>query len=437
MKRFELSKCCMLKAAMQERVHRLLGSIVFISLTAMGLRSAYLLHQAAMISAEALATVPFQNEVGNVAAALADGQGFCCLFRQATGPTAWLAPVYPLLLAVLFKLFGTFTLASFYAAVLLNCAFSSFACIPVYYAGRRISGPPAAALAAWIWAVFPSGIVMPFEWIWDTSLSALLGAALLWATLWLADSMGYREASLYGLLWGVSLLTNPALGSLLPFLYGWIFYRHVSNKPLRASPLLVSLGVVILVCTPWTLRNYIQFHRFIPLRSNFVYEFWSGNNEIFDEHSRAINRITRYEEVHLYSQEGETEFLREKRLKAVDFVRTHRRLYLELFGRRVIATWLGTETPWRDFFRTDSLFVRFVFVWNAVALVGMAFGLARLRLAHSPYFVPLAVFPLVFPVTFYIAHTTLRHRHASDPTIALLLALGIAGLWRAPSVKVG
>ena len=412
---------------MRERVYRLLGSIVFITLMAMTLRTAYFIHQARLIPSEVLATVSFQNEVGNVAAALADGRGFCCLFRQPTGPTAWLAPVYPLLLAVLFKLFGTLTLASFCAAVLLNGTFSSLACIPVGYAGQRIGGPVVAALAAWIWAVFPSGIVMPFEWIWDTSLSALLGAALLWATLRLEDSPSYRQASLYGLLWGVSLLTNPALGSLLPFLFGWIFFRHVSAKTLRASPLLLALGVSILVCTPWTLRNYVRFHRFIPLRSNFVYEFWSGNNEIFDEHSRAINRITRYEEVHLYSQDGETEFLHEKWLKAVNFVRSHPGLYLELFGRRVVATWLGTETPWRDFSRTDSLLVRFVFLWNAVVFLGTVVGLARLRLSRNPYFFPLAVFPLVFPVTFYIAHTTLRHRHPSDPVIALILAFGIVG----------
>jgi 4-amino-4-deoxy-L-arabinose transferase-like glycosyltransferase len=365
--------------------------------------------------------------VGNVAAALADGRGFCCLFRQPTGPTAWLAPVYPLLLAALFKLFGTFTLASFYAAVLLNCVFSSLACIPIYYSGRRIGGPVAAALAAWIWAVFPSGIVMPFEWIWDTSLSVMLGAALLWATLRLRDSLGVFEASLYGLLWGVSLLTNPAFGSLLPFLFGWIVFRPVSTKTLDASRLLLAIGVMILVCAPWTLRNCIRFHRFIPLRSNFAYEFWSGNNEIFDEHSHAINRITRYEEVHLYSQDGETEFLHQKWLKAVNFVRTHPGLYFQLFGRRVIATWFGTKTPWQDFLRTDSLFVRFVFLWNAVAVVGIVVGLVRLRLSHSPDFFPLAVFPLVFPVTFYIAHTTLRHRHPCDPVIALILALGIVG----------
>lgn len=412
---------------MRERFYRLATSVLFITLIAMVLRTAFVFDQARLIPAEVLATVPFQNEVGNVASALADGKGFCCLFRQPTGPTAWLAPVYPLLLAALFKLFGAFTLVSFYAAILLNCIFSSLACVPVYYSGQQIGGRHVAALAAWLWAVFPSGIVMPFEWIWDTSLSALLAAALLWATLRLADALTYRDASLYGLLWGISLLTNPALGSLLPFLLGWILYRCLSTRTLRPSPLLLAVGVIILICAPWTVRNYLQFHRFIPLRSNFVYEFWSGNNEIFDEHSRAVNRITRYEEVHLYNQTGETAFLHEKWLKAINFVRTHPGLYLQLFGRRIVATWLGTETPWQDFFRTESLFVRFLFLWNALTLLGIALGLVRLRLSHAPYFFPVAVFPIIFPITFYVAHTTLRHRHACDPVIALILTFAILG----------
>jgi hypothetical protein len=71
--------------------------------------------------------------------------------------------------------------------------------------------------------------------------------------------------------------------------------------------------------------------------------------------------------------------------------------------------------------------VRFLFLWNAVTLLGVVAGLARLRLSHSPYFFPVAAFPVVFPVAFYIAHTTLRHRHPCDPVIALILAFAIVG----------
>jgi 4-amino-4-deoxy-L-arabinose transferase-like glycosyltransferase len=415
----------MLLSSMRERILRLASSAWFIAAVAMALRTVFLLYNAHLIPPEILAAVPFQNEAGNVAAALAQGKGFCCLFREPTGPTAWLAPVYPLLLACVFKLFGTFTLWSFYVAVLLNCVSSSLACIPVFLAGKRIGGTPTAALATWLWAIFPAGIILPFEWIWDTSLSVLLAAALLWATLELADPSRRRDFVLYGLLWGLSLLTNPAIGALLPFLMGWLLYRQRANHGQQLRLVTLPVAMILLTCLPWTTRNYVQFHRFIPLRSNFPYELWSGNNEIFDERSREVNRITRFEQVRLYARLGENAFLDEKWQKARNFIRTHPALYAQLFGRRIVATWLGTESPWRDFLRADSLLVRFLFLWNALTLLGVIVGLVKLFLRHRGYFFPLASFPFIFPLTFYIAHTSLRHRHPCDPILALLMAIAV------------
>ena len=417
----------MLLSSMRERVLRLASSAWFIALAAMILRTAFLAYKAYLIPAQVLVTVPFQNEVGSVASALVHGQGFCCLFRQPTGPTAWLAPVYPLLVACIFKFLGTFTLPSFYAVILLNCLFSSLASVPLFHAGKRVGGTTLAVLATWLWAIFPSGIILPFEWIWDTSLSALLAAGLLWATLKLGDSACRRNFALYGLLWGFTLLTNPALGAVLPVLLGWALCRRRDALVQQSRLALLSVAVILLLCLPWTVRNYVQFHRLIPVRSNFPFEFWSGNNEIFDEHSREVNRITRYEQVHLYAQLGETEFLDEKWQKAHNFVVTHPALYADLFERRIIATWLGTESPWRDFAHTDSWLARFLLLWNALALLGVVAGLVRLYARQRLYFTPVASFPLIFPITFYIAHTTLRHRHPCDPILVLLIAIAIAG----------
>lgn len=425
---FPFAVCLLFLITMRERFVRLPTSVWFITLAALFLRMGFLLYKAYLIPPVVLATVPFQNEVGNVASALAQGQGFCCLFRQPTGPTAWLAPVYSLLIALFFKLFGTFTLASFHASVLANCVFSSVACLPIFNAGKRLGGKPAAVLAAWLWAFFPSGIILPFEWIWDTSLSALLAATLLWATLKLEDSSCRRDFLLYGVLWGISLLTNPSLGAVLPFLLGWVLYRHRGNPVRLASFAAVTLAAILLLCLPWTVRNYIQFGRFIPLRSNFAYEFWSGNNEIFVENSREVNRITRFEQARLYARLGENAFLDDKWQKAGAFVRNHPALYAQLFFRRIVVTWLGSESPWRDFWQTDSWLARFLLFWNAVILAAVLAGLTRLFLHGRVSFVPLAAFPFLFPVAFYVAHTSLRHRHPCDPILALLAAIAFFGL---------
>jgi len=204
-------------------------------------------------------------------------------------------------------------------------------------------------------------------------------------------------------------------------------YRQFRGGSLRLTPLLIVLAVLFASCLSWTIRNAAQFHRLIPVRANFPYELWSGNNEIFDEHSRAVNRITRYEQTRRYAQLGENAFLDEKWQKAIEFIRTHPALYMRLFGRRIVATWLGVESPWRAFSHSDSLLVRAILLWNAITLLGTLGGLLRLWTARNPFLFPVAVVPLVFPITFYIAHTSLRHRHPCDPIIALLVAIALFG----------
>jgi len=411
---------------MRANLLRLLASPWIIASVALLLRVLYLVYRAHLIPAEVLASAPFENEVGNVAAALVQGRGFCCVFRQPTGPTAWIAPAYPLLLAAVFKLFGAFTITSFYAAVLLNCVFSALVCLPLFRTAQRIANPAVAVLAAWLWAVFPNGIILPYAWIWDTSLSALLAALLLERTLRLPDSRAASAYLAYGLLWALALLTNPSLGAVLPLLFAWVFFRDANPVPARLRGLSLTLAVIFLCCLPWTVRNYVQFHRFVPIRSNFAYEFWSGNNEIFDPDSRAVNRVTRYEQARLYGTFGETAFFDDKWQKAANFVHSNPRLYFQLSIQRVIATWFGTATPWRNLREAGSFLARFLIITNVLTFLGTLAGLIRLAVCRSPYLVPLASFPLCFPVAFYLTHTTLRHRHPCDPVLLLLVAIALA-----------
>jgi hypothetical protein len=411
------------------RFQPLISSPWLIIFVALLLRLSFLFYEAHQIPATALATVPFQNEAGSVAAALAQGQGFCCVFHQPTGPTAWLAPVYPVFLATIFKTFGGFTVASFYAAALFNCVFSALVCLPLFHSALRIGNRATAAAAGWLWAVFPSGILIPFEWIWDTSLSALLAISLLWATFRVTDDSRRREFIFYGLFCGFCLLVNPALGSVLPFLLIWIYFRMNSSQRQRLAHIALIICVAILVCLPWTIRNAVKFHRVIPIRSDFPFELWMGNNPIYDEHSRQVNRITRYEEVHRYSQMGETAFLEEKGRAAKEFIREHPVLALQLAERRAVAIWMGTPTPWRDFQQADSNLARFIFFWNALTLLGSAAGLACLFFVRRWFLLPVAAYPLAFPLVYYVTQVSLRLRHPCDPALALLMALAVTWPW--------
>jgi len=261
---------------------RLLVSLPLIVVVAVGARVGFAWNEGRQLPATLVGTVPFLQETGNIARSLALGKGFSDAFREGTGATAWLTPVYPLLLAGIFRIFGIFTAASFIGAVTLNIAFSAAACLPIFYSGRKIAGVSVGAAAAWFWAVFPNAIMIPFEWVWDTCLTALLAALILWFTLKLAESVRARDWCLYGLLWGGALMTNAALASLLPFLLGWATY-HASRRGRQILGLVaLAVSMMLLCCTPWTVRNYVAFHRFVPLRSTFPFALWLGHNPVFD-----------------------------------------------------------------------------------------------------------------------------------------------------------
>ena len=412
------------------------GSLWLIVAVAIVCRVGYAYVQVREISAEALASAPFEGETGNIAMALATGKGYSSPMRSDTGATAWLAPVYPLMVAGIFCVFGVFTLHAFYAAAALNIIFSAATCVPIYFAGRRIAGIGAASVAAWFWAVFPNAIVIPFQWIWDTSLTALLAATILWATMALAESRRMRDWCGYGFLWGFSLLTNPALATALPFLLGWAIYRErrdvrVSGASGRIARPATALGIAILCCVPWTVRNYAEFHRFIPLRSNFPFELWIGNNEVFDDRSPNVNaRVTRYGEARRYGQLGETAFMEEKWKLASEFMRTHKGLEVRLTRWRFMSFWVGSFRPVKDFENADSAWIRGIFALNLVTAIGGAIGIFMLWRKRSPYVIPAAAFVVVVPLVYYVTHASLRYRHPIDPILLILTAIALTGVKR-------
>ncbi len=67
-------------------------------------------------------------EQGNVARSLLAGHGFDSPFLSYQ-PSAVMPPVYPLIVAGLFWIFGIHTPAAMIAVLSLNCVFSSLACV--------------------------------------------------------------------------------------------------------------------------------------------------------------------------------------------------------------------------------------------------------------------------------------------------------------------
>src|SRR4249920_984441 len=122
-------------------------------------------------------------------------------------------------------------------------------------------------------------------------------------------------------LWGGALLTNPAIATLCPVLLAWAAYQNRSSASAWLVRPALAAGIAVLCCVPWTIRNYIQFHKFIPLRSNFAFELYIGNNENYDDQHRfRPGVITQDREILRYLHMGETAFMEEEKRKAIAFI---------------------------------------------------------------------------------------------------------------------
>jgi hypothetical protein len=409
-------------------------SLLLIVVVAFVARAGFAWHQTSKMPTEVMKTVPFQTETGHIAYSLATGKGFSSPFQRDSGPTAWLTPLYPLIVSGIFKVFGVYTPASFFVAIFFNVVFSSATCVPIFHAGKRIAGLSVGSLGAWLWALFPNAIMIPFEWIWDTSLAALLVATIVWATLKLVESERSRYWVGYGLLWGCALMTNPSVGSALPVMLGWLLLRSWREERSRRDwrldlrrPALAALAA-LLCCVPWTVRNYLVFQQFIPFRSNLAYELYVGNNENYDERRRGVPVITQDLETLRYLRIGEKAFMEEEKQKALRFIETHPRMEMQLIAWRFVDFWMGVPDPLRTFRLTDSWLVRGILLGNFLSSVGALLGVAVLFVKRNAYAIPLAAFPVVFPLLYYVTHTSLRYRHPIDPVLMLLLAVLVGTL---------
>ncbi len=366
---------------------------------------------------------PFGYEMGSVACSIAGGRGFSSPLRIETGPTAWFTPVYPYLLAAVFKVFGIYTQASYQAILILNGAFSALTCYPIFWIGRRVFGPALGASAAWLWCILPSAVFLPLIWVWDTSLSALLLALAVWATPLMLDCTSIRYWVGYGALWALCVLTNPACVSLLPFVLCWLIFRMKKHRALwprltGATVLMFMVGI-----SPWVVRNYLVFGRIVLFRSNFGLELYLGNNpQVPDSWSWWLHPNDNDQEREKYRQLGEIEYMAQKKEESLRFIVSHPQDVARFVFHRFINNWIGAWDPIADVWRFAPWRMKANYLSNCAFTVLALLGLLFSFRTREPEAFLFAIVIFIFPVVYYVTHTALRYRHPIDPVMAVLAA---------------
>jgi 4-amino-4-deoxy-L-arabinose transferase-like glycosyltransferase len=244
---------------------------------------------------------------------------------------------------------------------------------------RRIGGTRAALVAAGIAAIEPP-LVWTAAFVWSETLYSALAlgtAAVLGRSMdgraTNARATDLRDGLAGGALAGLAVLTRPAMLFFLLLFGIWALGRR--RMMLFAAVAIASLAVVV----PWTVRNYREYHRFVLVASEGGITFWTGNHPLSPgEGDMAANPAIKLDSRRLRAAHPS---LTEEEMEGV--------YYREAFAtiRRAPLWWIGL-------------------------------------LARKAFYTIVPIGPS------YTLHSTL-YFSASVIAYALLLPLGVAGLWRA------
>jgi Dolichyl-phosphate-mannose-protein mannosyltransferase len=359
----------------------------------------------------------FGWEMGCIGKAIAEGRGFSDPFCIPTGPSAWEPPVYPYLIALVFKVCGVYTNASAWVLLTINSLFSAFTCVPIYLIAQRTLRSQVARWSAWAWALLPYTWYWSIHWVWDTTISPLVLSCIFLLSLELPEMEGVRGWALFGILWGFAALLNPSLVSFLPFCGLWVWFRRRNRGIPSIAGVAVASLVFALCVSPWLVRNYRTFGKFVFIRDDFGQQLRLGNGP------EASGRSMVHEQPNLNPAElerfrtlGELPYAAERSREAKAFIRGNPARFLALNLRRFVYYWSGIPKPddsWLVAILRGSAFL----ASSALALWGLARALFRRIPGASLY----ALLLLSYPAVYYIVYPHARYRHPIEPELLILL----------------
>ena len=367
-------------------------------------------------------------EQGNVAQSLLAGHGFGSPFLSNQA-SAIMPPVYPLIVAGLFWIFGIHTAAAMIAVLSLNCVFSALACIPVFLIARRSFGPRAALWSGWAWAFSPYGIYFSAEWAWSTHLLLLCLCWLFYLAQTMEVSSKLRLWGGFGLLAGFAGLTEPSILAVIPILLA------VAGKQLACAgkawfrPGLVASLAMTVVVSPWIIRNAVVFHTFIPMRDSMGMEMYLGNNGN-SFHWRSGDHHPNHDPKELAEYNaGELAYMYRKSEQADAYILAHPEWYFWMSARRAIYLWTGYWSFDRAYLAEEPLDPANIPVATSLSLMGIT-GLVMTWRRRRFEAIRYAGLLLLYPFMYYFVHPEAYRMRPLDPFIAILSCHAIQ-VWRA------
>jgi hypothetical protein len=282
------------------------------------------------------------HEYFNIARSLAEGEGFAHPFPGRTGPTAWMPPLLPMLLGGLWWMCGGNRTAVLVLVLIVQTLVLIATGLLTLLLARQTTrhvGP--GVVAALFIAVLLLNFRDCFQANGDRWITLLVLDLMIAGFVWGHPLSSLPRAACWGCLGGVFALISPVAA------FAWGILSLVIGVRQRAwICLLVMFLAAALMLTPWTLRNYLVFGRWIPVKSNLPYELYQAqclqSEGILQAQAMGLHPYQRSSrERRLYEALGEAAYLDRKAEQFREAVRANPLDFLD----RVAARFLGA-TLW-------------------------------------------------------------------------------------------
>ena len=206
---------------------------------------------------------------------LARGAGFSLEGAGGLYPTAFVPPLLPWITSLLYRAVGH----DYFAAVLLGCVIGSLVPLLLAAFATRMFGSTVGRLAGWLAAVHPLLVYFCGHLLTETPFTVMLLLALLLSAEWVRTPRPGRAFGT-GIAWGLAALTRPTALALPVLVAAWAWvplgFTLATRSRMRQITLLL-LGLALTI-GPWTLRNALVLHTFVPVTTGAGGALLVGNN---------------------------------------------------------------------------------------------------------------------------------------------------------------
>lgn len=172
-------------------------------------------------------------------------------------------------LALIYWIFGYKPVVARVVTALL----STISVFLIYILAKRLFSQKVAILSAIIASLYAYLIFYGVTLVTETPfiLMILLSIYLAYE---ISDSPSLLKWLLIGITLSITVLFRMAVVFYVPFLIGWVIWKQRDHWIYG----LVPIVMIVLTVTPFTLRNYQIWGRFLLLEAQFGHVFWNGNH---------------------------------------------------------------------------------------------------------------------------------------------------------------